>query len=201
MDVRIQDCRQEYHMTHNRNTGRDVAMVAAGIAAGILGSRLLPPLVAMASGSIRGTTGDPFDLLISDHRQISKLLDQMSNVSTDSHVRRAGLFLALKRKLGKHALAEEDVVYPLLHGRASDPDASKDLYDDHADIKILLFEIEEALMEGREWMGPVSQLRTLVEGHIDEEEQNVFPRLRQMMDGAQTPKIAGQIRREEALIL
>ena len=92
-------------------------------------------------------------------------------------------------------------MYPLLHGRGSDPDTSKELYDEHADIKILLFEIEEALMAGRDWTGPVSQLRTLVEGHIEEEEQNVFPRLRQMMAGAQTPKIAGQIRREEALIL
>jgi hemerythrin superfamily protein len=188
-------------MTQNRNAGRDFAMMAAGIAAGVIGSRLLPPLVEMANGSIRGAGGDPFDLLISDHRQILTLLDKMSGATTESHVRRSALFLAFKRKLAKHAMAEEDVVYPLLHGRASDPDGSKELYDDHADMKILLFEIEEALMAGQSWSSPVGQIRDLIAGHIEEEERDVFPRLRQIMEGAQTPKVAGQIRREEALIL
>jgi hemerythrin superfamily protein len=188
-------------MTNNRNTGRDFAMMAAGIAAGMLGSRLLPPLVAMANGSIRGASGDPFDILISDHRTIMSLLDRMAEASSAAHVRRSTLFLALKRKLGKHAMAEEDVVYPLLHNQASDPDGSKELYEDHADIKILLFDIEDALMSGRDWGGPVRQLRDLVRSHIEEEEQNVFPRLREMMAEAQRPKVAGQIRREEALIL
>jgi hemerythrin superfamily protein len=185
----------------NRNSGHDFAMMVAGLAAGIIGSRLLPPFIAMANGSIRGTSGDPFDLLISDHREILKLVDNMANSPADSHVRRSGLFLALKRKLAKHAMAEEDVVYPMLHVQAADPEASKELYDEHADIKILLFEMEEALMSGTDWSRPVGQLRELLQGHIGNEEQDVFPRLRKMMHDGQTPKIAGQIRREEALVL
>jgi hemerythrin superfamily protein len=189
-------------MTHNRNTGHDLVVLAAGIATGILGSRLLPPLVAMASGSMRVRNGqDPFDLLIQDHRTILSVLDKMASEPADSNVRRPTLFLLLKRTLGKHALAEEDVVYPLLHGRGHDPQGSKELYDEHADMKILLFELEECLLSKTDWSEPVGRLRDLIQEHVKEEEEKVFPSLKAMLDETQAPKVSGQIRREEALIL
>ncbi len=119
----------------------------------------------------------------------------------ESTVKRASLFLALKRKLGKHALAEEDVVYPLLHNEGQDAEASKELYDEHADMKILLFELEELLKSGADWSTQVRSLRDLIQEHVNEEEQVVFPKLRQIFDQSQSSKVSGQIRREEALIL
>jgi iron-sulfur cluster repair protein YtfE (RIC family) len=97
-------------------------------------------------------------------------------------------------------LAEEDVVYPILHNEA-DLAESKDLYDEHADMKILLFKIEEKLMAGADWSEEVRNLRALIESHIVEEEQIVFPRLRERMDQARKNTVSGQISREEALIL
>lgn len=185
-----------------RDSGRHFGVLAAGLAAGALGSRLLPPLVAMANGTFRACRGsDPFEILISDHRMILSVLDKMAEQSEGSNARRASLFLMLKRKLAKHAMAEEDVVYPLLHGRGHDPDGSKQLYDEHADMKIMLFELEELLMSGADWKEPVGRLRELIRSHIDEEEQVVFPQLRQLIDRGAVPKVSGQIRREEALVL
>jgi hypothetical protein len=134
---------QEILMTNDRTSNHAIAMLIGGIAAGMVGSRLLAPLLAMTSGTTRVKAGgDPFALLIDDHRKILSTLDQMLEAPSASKVRRMRLFLALKRTLGKHALAEEDVVYPLLlqdHSAAK----SKELYDEHADIKTHLFEIEQ----------------------------------------------------------
>jgi hemerythrin superfamily protein len=189
-------------MNETRNSGRDLAVLFAGVAAGVLGSRLLPPLIAAATGSARASkSGDPFDVLVADHRRILSLLDGMATHHDGAGVRRASLFLMLKRTLGKHALAEEDVVYPILHRDANDISESKDLYDEHADMKILLFELEERLMSGSDWSDPVHTLRDLIQSHIEEEEQVVFPRLRNMLDQERKAKISGQISREEALIL
>ena len=189
-------------MHENRNSGRDVAVLLAGLAAGVLGSRLLPPLIAMATGSARARkSGDPFDMLSADHRQIMSLLDSMVTHADGSSARRASLFLMLKRKLGKHALAEEDVVYPILHAEGAGSSESKDLYDEHADMKILLFELEQRLMSGSDWSEPVQRLRELIRSHIEEEEQVVFPRLREKMDQSRRTMVSGQISREEALIL
>jgi hemerythrin superfamily protein len=189
-------------MYSDRNTSRDLAVLLAGVAAGVLGSRLLPPLIAMATGSARASkSGDPFEALVADHGQILSLLDAMAAQHDGSGVRRASLFLMLKRKLGKHALAEEDVVYPILHSEAGDSSESKDLYDEHADMKILLFELEERLKSGADWSEPVSTLRDLIRSHVEEEEQVVFPRLRARLNEDRKSTVSGQISREEALIL
>ena len=37
----------------------------------------------------------------------------------------------LKRKLAKHAMAEEDVVYPIVHNQTAETTESKHLYDEH----------------------------------------------------------------------
>jgi hemerythrin superfamily protein len=189
-------------MTEDKNSARDLAVLIGGIAVGILGSRLLPPLVASASGMRRARAGnDPFELLIEDHRQILSTLDEMVAASADSTLQRSRMFLRLKRKLGKHALAEEDVVYPLLHTQAQQGGESKHLYDEHADMKILLFQLEGLLKTGEDWSEPARSLRDLIRGHVEEEEHSVFPQLRRSFQEDQAPKISGQIRREEAMIL
>jgi len=189
-------------MRKTNGAGRNLAMLLGGLGAGILSSRLLPPLISAAMGSRRVRTGgDPFELLISDHRRIVSLLDQMRVCSPDSGMRRSGLYLMLKRKLAKHAMAEEDVVYPLVHGKAENGDAGKHLYDEHADIKILLFELEEKLMKHADWGDQVTRLRDVVQRHVNEEETIVFPRLRQQLGRDQLPQVSGQISREEALIV
>jgi hemerythrin-like domain-containing protein len=56
-------------------------------------------------------------------------------------------------------------------------------------------------MSGADWKQPVDRLRELIRSHVDEEERVVFPQLRQLIDRAGVPKVSGQIRREEALVL
>ncbi len=189
-------------MSESGNTPRNLAVLAGGIAAGILGSRLLPPFLAAATGSRRArSSGDPFELLIEDHRKILSTLDQMAQQRADATVRRPALYWMLKRKLAKHATAEEDVVYPVLHGEAQEATASKALYDEHADMKILLFELERMLKSNEDWSQPVRSLRDLIQRHAEEEEQVVFPRLRQLFDQERASKVSAQISREEALVL
>ncbi len=187
-------------MMRNRSAGRNVALFAGGLAAGVVGSRLLPPLFAVAAGRARAGE-DPFDRLIEDHRRILSVLDEMITVPTDSRMRRSRLFLMAKRRLAKHAMAEEDVVYPILHRRAEHVERSKHLFDEHADMKILLYELEESLKSGTDWSSAARSLRDLVKRHADEEENRVFPELRRTLSEGSKPKLSGQIRREEAMVL
>jgi hemerythrin superfamily protein len=187
---------------HDRTSGRDIAMVMSGVAVGLLGSRLLPPIIAMATGSIRGKAArDPFQKLENDHRLILRTLSAMEQTQDGGIAKRTALFLAAKRKLAKHALAEENVVYPLLQDEAQRRDAAKHLYEEHADMKSLLYEIEMCLMEGRPWTEPVSRLRAMVERHAEEEEREQFPRLRAVLSEQRYGQVAAQVHREEALIL
>jgi len=189
-------------MNGNQNTKRDLVVAAGGMALGVLASRLLPPLIASANGTIAAKRGDdPFERLIQDHRAIISTLQQMEAAPREAWARRGTLFLKLKRTLAKHAMAEEDVVYPALHDDAMDTHGSKHLYQEHADMKIHLFELERMLKNKSDWTQTVRELRTLIQKHIHDEENVEFPKVRRALSEQQRSDIAGQIRREEALVL
>jgi hemerythrin-like domain-containing protein len=186
---------------HTCMQGRNIAIAAGGLAVGVIGSRLLAPMLAMGAGAIRGKSGDPFKKLEDDHRLLLKTLEAMEKIEDHGTAKRGLLFLTLKRKLGKHAMAEEDVVYPLLSEEADRKEAAKHLYEEHAQIKILLFEIENALMHHEGWMQPVRKLRQLIASHIEEEETEQFPRLREVLSAKRVSEVGAQVHREEALVL
>jgi len=189
-------------MTGNGWIHGDIAAMAGGLAVGILGSRLMAPMFAAANGALRAKLGeDAFELLIQDHRQIISTLDEMERTPGDSMARRARLFLTLKRTLAKHALAEEDVVYPLLHQDVHDVKESKRLYNDHADMKIGLFELERSLKSKADWTAQVRSLRDSLHKHIREEEDVEFPKIRRMLSEHRSRRLSGMIHREEALVL
>lgn len=182
--------------------GRIMAAGVGGLAIGIVGSRFLPPVLAGATGLVRATLGEaPFERLKQDHRDIVSLLERMQQAPDDSRVRRVPLFLSLKRTIGKHALAEEDVVYPLLHETMGAAEAARRLYSEHAEIKIHLYQIETALRRNASWAEHVRTLRGLIERHAREEEEVEFPRLQERLDARRTRVTSGQIRREEAMLL
>lgn len=187
---------------NKRSYGRNAAALAGGVALGIIGSRLLPPVLAFAGSSMRTRLGeDPFDRLQRDHRYILSTIDKMSEASEGSVMTRASLLLRLKRSLGKHALAEEDVVYPLLSEQAGAEQASRQLYAQHADMKIHLYHLEMALRDQAMWREHVRALRDLVANHIREEEDVDFPRLRQVLNDQRRRTLSGKIGREKALVL
>jgi hemerythrin superfamily protein len=185
-----------------RSYNRGATALAGGIVLGALGSRLLPPVVSMVSGSVRAQLGgDPFKILKQDHQKVLSLLDTMQQLPDDSTAKRAASFLALKRALGKHTLAEENVVYPLLSERANARDDARRLYAEHAEMKVHLFELESALQTVSTWRSRVRMLDELIRGHIRDEEEKEFPRLEEMLEEGRARTVAGQIRREEALVL
>jgi hemerythrin superfamily protein len=196
---------QQWHDRHRQresSLGRNLAVVAGSVAIGVLGSRLLPPMLAMANGSVRARLGEgPFDRLKQDHRQILAILDQMVEREDDSTMSQGALFLSLKRTLAKHALAEEDVVYPVLHERAHAVEEAKKLYSEHADMKVHLYGLEDALKQGLGWDTRVQALRSLIRRHVEDEESVQFPRLEALMDEQLSRATPAQIRREKAMIL
>jgi iron-sulfur cluster repair protein YtfE (RIC family) len=179
-----------------------MAAVAGGLALGVVGSRLLPPLVAGATGSLRASMGhDPFQRLVEEHRSVLSMLDRLIAASEEARPRRMALFLGVKRSLAKHALAEEDVVYPILQTEIGDAAAAAQLYKEHGEMKVHLYQVETALKRNANWAGPGRSLHALIERHARDEEDVQFPRLQAHLDKTRTREVGGQIHREEAMIL
>lgn len=165
-------------------------------------SRLLPPLLAQTRGAAGAALGeDPFEGLIREHRTLLSLLIRMEETPATNPAKRLFLFLKFKRTIAKHAMAEEDVVYPLLHESADRAEASEKLYKEHADMKIHLFTLQQSIKDEERWKTHVKALREEIQRHADQEEQEEFPRLRALPQTSESSMLQRNIRQEEALIL
>jgi iron-sulfur cluster repair protein YtfE (RIC family) len=164
--------------------------------------RLLPILVASMAGAARGAIGrDPFAGLVREHRELLALLARMENAPQSSRARKAMLAYLFKRKIAKHAMAEEDVVYPMLSDHAERADAARKLYEEHGRMKVLLFELEQSISDEQGWLKAVRGLRGEIEPHARQEEEVEFPALRERMDKAGKVNLARKIHQEEAVIV
>ena len=115
--------------------------------------------------------------------------------------RRARLFLKLKRNLSKHALAEEDVIYPLLRERTGAGTDVDRLFHEHAEMKIALARLEDQFAGDEAWSREVRSLRDLIARHAADEETVEFPRLRAALNEKQRATAAGRVYREKALLV
>jgi iron-sulfur cluster repair protein YtfE (RIC family) len=128
-------------------------------------------------------------------------LDAMVDSADSETFIRAQRLLRLKRQLAAHAMAEEDVVYPTLCAGAENVESASQLYNEHAEMKVLLYKLEQTPKDDAQWHLHASELRTLVERHIRQEEEIDFPRLRAALDEADCVELAAKIEREKALLL
>jgi hemerythrin superfamily protein len=185
-----------------RSFGGSIALIATGAALTAIGTRVLSPFAGQAMGSARHALGgDPFDALARDHRLVLELFEAIERTPADATMRRATMFFQLKRMLSAHALAEEDVVYPLLHDQADEADAAYALYREHADMKMGLHTLDSMAKDDPNWVSELRRVRDLVAAHARKEEEVEFPRLREALDAGGTSRIAAEIGREKALIL
>ena len=165
-------------------------------------SRIAPPFAGRAIGSIRAAAGtDPFQALAQDHHEVLALFDRIEATENSAAASRAAMLFQLKRMLTAHALAEEDIVYPMLHGEAHRREQTNRLYREHADMKIRLFELEHKAKDDPSWIEDVRALHRVVQEHAREEEQTEFPQLRAALDETRTANLLGEVHREKSILL
>jgi hemerythrin superfamily protein len=165
-------------------------------------SRIAPPFAGRAIGSLRSMAGtDPFDALAQDHRKVLALLDRLAETDNAATMRRAAMLFQVKRMLTAHALAEEDIVYPMLHDDAHRAEEARKLYGEHADIKVRLFELEHKAKDDRSWVEDIRALRRIIAEHAREEEETEFPKLRAALGERRTSNLLGEVHREKSMIL
>src|SRR5215470_5346672 len=86
---------------------------------------------------------------------------------------------AVIAELVRHSVAEEEYLYPT--ARRALPDGNQvadDEIAEHAEAERLMKELEDPDATGTDFARVLSQLMSAVRHHIEEEENDLFPRLR-----------------------
>ena len=120
---------------------------------------------------------DIFERLIEDHDKHRELIDAIKQTSGDSDERTA-LFTQFKTDAMAHAAAEEGTLYVAM---MEDPEIRQDAQHsakEHADIGMLFVELDEMDMGSSGWLNKFNSLAEEYTHHIDEEEEEKFPKAR-----------------------
>ena len=119
------------------------------------------------------------DLLKADHRKIEALFTAIEKAKGG---RRAAQFERLYEEITTHAEAEEAVLYPRLQEFVPLRRGAFAAFEEHALVKHLLTELSSGEPASEKWDGQLMTLKTLIETHVAEEEDVVFPKLRKLME-------------------
>ena len=183
--------------TRNTNESGSYAGTAVAIGAGVgLATGLLANFVRKAV--VQGPTalaGDWDEALAAEHKAALGIFDLLEKTTDKQSGRRSFLLMQLKHALGKHAFQEENTVYAMMRDQGITEGADH-LNHEHGYVKQFLFELTEMERSDPSWLPTLAKFRTMIEEHMREEEQELFPRMKAQLSEAQNHHLTVQMNKE-----
>jgi hemerythrin superfamily protein len=136
--------------------------------------------------------GDVIDILISDHRDVTALIGEIWTIR-DPMIRRDLTDTAIS-ELVRHAVAEEMYVYPAM--RKHLPDGEKAVEHDieeHKELEQAMKQLEAVDVSSAEFDTALRRLETLLADHVQDEETEQFPELRNRIPQEELTELAGKV--------
>jgi len=162
-------------------TAAKSVLVTAGVAAiANLGRKALTQApTAMARDWCEGLTRE--------HEATLAAIDKLMATSIDHSSSRTVQLAAIKHMIAKHALQEENVIYPMIAREAAD--ATGELNKEHGEVKAMLFELTRMDKTDPAFATTLAHLRGALEEHMREEEDVLFPALRERLSEDENRKL------------
>jgi len=143
-----------------------------------------------ARSRTRKTGKDAIALLKQDHKNVRALLKKLE--SAEEGDERLELFSQIENELKVHTQIEEEIFYPAFH-QASEAEKDEHLYyeavEEHHVVDMVLPEIRDTDENSDEFAAKAKVLKDLVEHHADEEEAEMFPKARKLMDSSELKEL------------
>ncbi len=123
---------------------------------------------------------DIFELIKADHRKVEKIFSELQ--STNSSKKLDQGFKQLYQELNLHAQVEELTFYPSIRNYEGTEELLEEAEEEHTEVKVMLEQMKSIDSSSAEFKEKISQLKEAVQHHVQEEENEVFPKVRQMMN-------------------
>ncbi|GGL59805.1 hemerythrin domain-containing protein [Wenxinia marina] len=123
---------------------------------------------------------DIYATIKADHDTHRELLARIADTSGASE-ERAEAWRTFYEDVKSHAAAEEETFYSKLMSKTWGQDSARHSVEEHAELDDLLEEINDTEMDSPAWLEKFKQLRHDYEHHIDEEEDEIFARAKEVI--------------------
>lgn len=134
---------------------------------------------------------DAIELLMADHRKVDGIFQQFEKGGNTQEFDQ--LFQQLKEELTVHSKIEEQVFYPAVRNNQDTAGLVEESYREHAQIEQLLQQIPSLDNTSTEWGQQMTELMREVQQHVQEEETQLFPRVREHFNPDQLQQLGQQL--------
>jgi hemerythrin-like domain-containing protein len=140
---------------------------------------------------------DAIKLLKADHDEMRDLLGELEATTTRGIKKRQQLTAEIEMKLKAHTAIEEEIFYPAFReaGQKSDDDKMyfEALEEHRAAGELVLPDLVSTDPSSEKFSGRAKVLKELVEHHADEEEKEMFPRAKKLLDRDELATLGEQL--------
>jgi hemerythrin-like domain-containing protein len=139
-------------------------------------------------------SSDAIVMLKDDHKEIRKLFRNFEQLGDNAHVTKAKVVDDILEALTVHTYVENEVVYPEVRRRI--PEVEDDIlesYEEHHVADVLCMEIAPLTPDNERFDAKVTVLIELVRHHIEEEEEEWFPKVREGLGRKELQEIGQQM--------
>jgi hemerythrin superfamily protein len=173
------------------STGTLIGVAAAGVAVGV--AAMIGRKFAVQAPTMLAGNWD--EALKAEHEATMKVVDMLAQTTAKHSTKRALLLANLKHMLSKHAFQEENVVYPALreHGQTEQAD---ELNREHGYVKQALYELTKSVKTDDTFQATLTQLRSDLRDHMDDEENRLFPALKAELTPEQNSMVTRAMNKE-----
>lgn len=127
---------------------------------------------------------DIVTVLKADHSNVEQLFSQIESSSDRALKTKERLFLEIKKELTIHMMAEEKILYPRMLDIPELRKAAFEANEEHRLVKQLLDETSELVCGSEQWNAKLKVIKDLVRHHVQEEEGEIFKKLRHSLSSA-----------------
>lgn len=161
-----------------------------------------PPSPETAKASPLHSTPEPdaISLLKDDHQAVQKLFDAFEKTQEHDLDAKATLVRRACEELTVHAMIEEELLYPSAQAALSEEDRPdvEEAYVEHFLVKVLIEKFETLKAGDTGFDATFKVMSEMVRHHIEEEEFELFPKLKK--SGVDLDELGKKLlRRKEAL--
>ena len=145
-------------------------------------------------------TMDATKLLIADHNRVKGLFARYKAANKSKDTKEAAQLAAdIMEELTVHTTIEEEIFYPAVHEMSDKLAAAVDEgVEEHHVVKILLDEIEGLEPGTDEWTAKMTVVIESVEHHVEEEENEMFPKVRSSSDASRREALGDELEARKA---
>ncbi|HYH95257.1 hemerythrin domain-containing protein [Hyalangium sp.] len=135
------------------------------------------------------------DLLKEQHEEVNTLFKKFEKLEEEDTAERRELFIMIADRLSAHATIEEQYFYPSIKTDKTE-DIIREAVEEHLAVKRILADLLEMEPTDENFSAKMKVIQENVEHHVEEEEEELFPMVRKVLNEDQLLALGVQMKAE-----